>query len=78
MTLKDMLSDWHDWDGAEFAVAVSLGIMEDGYESYQKNKGTFWTANPLGDSLYQILQELVKMGLVEKRDEPDDQYRWKA
>ena len=78
MTLREKLHDWTDWDGAQFALAVTLGIVEDGHESWIANKGIFWSANPEGDRLYQLLQDLVKMGFLEKHDEPDDQYRWKG
>lgn len=78
MTLREKLRDWQDWDGAGFAVAVSLGIMEDGQDSWLKNKHVFWMANPLGDSLYQILQELVKSKVLEENRDPGElQYRWK-
>lgn len=75
-TLKEGLPDWTDWDGAAFKLAVTLGLMEDGQESWLKNKGTFWTSNPRESSLMLILQELVKAGILEHRTEPDVQYRW--
>lgn len=76
-TLREKLREWTDWDGTAFTLAVVLGIMEDGQESWLKNKGVFWSANPLGDALVKVLNELVGAGLLEHRSEPDSQYRWK-
>jgi hypothetical protein len=36
----------------------------------------FWTNNKVGNSLSQMLDLLVNIGILEKRDEPDFQYRW--
>lgn len=77
MTLKEKLSDWVCWEGAEFELAVALGLMEEGHESWIKHKGIFWTANPLGDALGRMLQDLAKVGVLEYRTEPDHEYRWK-
>lgn len=77
MTFREKLQDWTDWDGAQFALAVALGIMEDGPNSFQtKYKHVFWTANPLGDNLHKFLCALVELGILEQRSEPDDQFRW--
>lgn len=76
MTLREKLQDWTDWDVAGFALAVSLGIMEDGQESWLKNKSVFWSANPLGDNLHKFLCTLTELGILEQHGEPDDQVRW--
>lgn len=60
MTLKEKLSDWVDWDAAEFELAVNLGILEAGQESWLKNKGIFWSANRADDFLHGILQAFVR------------------
>ena len=78
MTLRERLKDWNDVDGAMFELAVILGIMPAGDESWIKNKGIFWSNNPLGTTLYEMLQGLVKAGVLEFRDEPDQQFRWKT
>jgi hypothetical protein len=77
MTLKERLQDWTDWDGAEFELAVALGILEAGQESWLKNKAIFWSANRTDDFLHAILQVFVRKGILEYRTEPDQQYRWK-
>lgn len=77
MTLKERLAEWTDWDGAAFELAVALGVMDGGHESWLKNKGIFWSSNPRESSFALILQELVKADILEYRTEPDQQYRWK-
>jgi hypothetical protein len=76
MTLKEKLSDWVDWDAAEFELAVTLGVLDGGQESWLKNKAIFWSANRADDFLHGILQAFVRAGILEYRTEPDQQYRW--
>lgn len=76
MTLKEKLADWVSWEGAEFELAVLLGLVEGGEESWLKNKGVFWTANPVSDTLSKTLQDLVKAGILEYRTDPDHEFRW--
>ena len=78
MTLRERLKDWVDWDEAMFFLAVALGIMPDGNESWFANKGLFWSSNPRESTLAEILQRLVKADILEYRQEPDQQYRWKS
>lgn len=75
--LKDRLAGWTDWAHASFELAVVLGIVEDGPESFLKNKGLFWTANPRESMLISLLQEMVNARVLEHRSEPDQQYRWR-
>lgn len=81
-TLKELLVEWTDFDYAAFQVGVVFGLWppegEDQASFRLKNKHVFWTNNPLGNALHQILNSLVKCGILERRDEPDLQYRWKG
>ncbi len=61
-----------------FSLAVVLGVMPDGKESWFKNKGLFWSNNPQESAFAEILQRLVKADVLEYREEPDQQYRWKS
>ena len=61
-----------------FSLAVVLGIVPDGSESWFANKGLFWSSNPREEYLAQMLQDLVHMGILEYHNDPDQQYRWKA
>ena len=74
-TLRHALHDWTDIDVAQFYLAVSLGIMQS-YVSFSQVKGAFWTDNPVANTLVEILDSLRKANILEKRDEPDYQYRW--
>jgi hypothetical protein len=75
MTFADDLADWTDWDCAGYAVGVTLGIFT-GDEERQSVKWIFWSANPLGEELANVLDALVRAGILEHRDEPEQQYRW--
>ncbi len=76
-TLKVLLGEWTDWDGAAYSLGVSLGLIPD-TQGRGAPKGVFWSNHPTGMMLYAMLDELVKHGVLEKRDEPDFQYRWNA
>jgi hypothetical protein len=80
-TLREALTNWTDFDGAEFVLAKCLGAMPDiewnpgdRTKPGASMKATFWTANLFGDSLAAILEHLVVMGAVEKNE--DGQFRW--
>ena len=74
-TLRDGLTEWTDWDVAGFSLAVCLGLMP-AQEGWGLTKPVFWSDNPIGNVLYQILDELVAIEVLERREEPDRQYRW--
>jgi hypothetical protein len=74
-TLSEALSDWADIDVAAHSLACCLGIFPFGaIDPFPK--WVYWTSNPLGDALVRTLDEYVVLGVLEKRDEPDLQYRW--
>lgn len=84
-SLQERLSDWHDWDGAAYEVGACLGFWPEfgappsaeGYhDSWHGVKGVMWSANPLGDAIYNFLEGLVAEGCLERREEPDIGYRW--
>ncbi|MFD5617547.1 hypothetical protein [Streptomyces yangpuensis] len=76
MDLSQELAEWTDWDGAAFVVGRSLGIFAEN-ETFTQVKGVFWTNNPLGNALHEVLLQLAAAGVLEHREEPDDiQFRW--
>lgn len=76
-SLRYRLTEWADFDVAEFHLAQVLGPFPD--EPFMRSvKYVFWTSNPLGDALTDVLTRLVEVGVLEFRDEPDRQYRWKV
>ncbi|HML23297.1 MAG TPA: hypothetical protein PKD09_16705 [Aggregatilinea sp.] len=74
LTLKEALLDWTDWDLAERYLAQCLGLMTPDV----KAKHVFWSNNPIGNMLTNVLEELTQQGILEKRDEPDFQFRWNS
>jgi hypothetical protein len=45
--------------------------------TFGHTKHVFWTDNKVGNLLYRILNDLVAAEILECRDEPDRQYRWR-
>jgi hypothetical protein len=77
--LRYRLSEWSDLDVAAFHLAQVLGLFPE--EPFMRSvKYVFWGSNPLGDALYDVLKRLVEVGVLEFRDDPeqDQQYRWKV
>ncbi|MEU9256719.1 MULTISPECIES: hypothetical protein [unclassified Streptomyces] len=77
MDLSEGLSGWTDWDGAAFVVGRSLGIFDESV-TFTQVKWVFWTDNSLGNALHEVLLQLVAAGVLERRDEPDEQFHWKG
>jgi hypothetical protein len=76
MTLRESLQDWTDIDVAAWRLAQVIGVIGSDKE-LRDIKWMFFSANPVGDALYRSLDELRMAGVLEKRDEPDFQYRWR-
>jgi len=76
VNLAERLPDWTDWDGAAFKLGQALGCFGEG--DFAAVKGVFWTDNRLGNGLHQALIALVEAGLLDRREEPDEQFRWRA
>jgi hypothetical protein len=78
-TLRENLTDWTDWDIAEYYLAVALGIMPteegDGEIFRLKAKHVFWTDNPVGVFLGGVLGELAELGVLDHDDE-EERFRW--
>jgi hypothetical protein len=77
MSLRDDLVDWTDWDWAAHILAQSLGLMEASPSSYGHAKHVYWSNHPVGNALYKALDAFVAAGFLERREEPDVQYRWR-
>ena len=74
--LKESLKDWTDCDVAEHGLAISLGLMDDSVSFSSNAKHVYWTTNAIGDNLHEALNLFVKAGFIERREEPDIQFRW--
>jgi hypothetical protein len=77
-TLRETLLNWTDADIAAYHLALCLGLMSVDVDFAVKAKHVFWTDNNIGNLLYQILEELAQQAVLEKRDEPDYQFRWNS
>lgn len=78
-TLKEKLKDWTDIDGAMYDVTVVLGLIDPEASPFATNaKHVFWSNHPVGSLAHKLLDEMTSLGILEKRDEPDFQYRWNA
>lgn len=75
-TLREELADWTDIEAAGAILARVLGVMDAQVNFQTDAKHVFHAVHPVGDALYRMLDELVAVGILEKRDEPDFQYRW--
>ncbi len=76
--LKETLSDWEDPDLTAYKLACALGIFppeDGGFNEFRNFKWMFWGANPFGDSLGGILDELVRIGVL-TYDESAMKYKW--
>ena len=76
MGLRDALADWTDWDVAAYELARALDLMGDGVRFHLEAKHVFWSNHPIGNMLYETLQRLDEVGVLQYREEPDHQYRW--
>jgi len=75
-TLRERLADWADVDIAQHHLGLLLGVlppMEEGEsegDHFRRCKSIFWSANGLGDALYEALDALAEAGLLERQ--PDE------
>ncbi|NYH42936.1 hypothetical protein HNR22_002663 [Micromonospora jinlongensis] len=76
MGLADALAEWTDVDGAQYELGRATGLFAD--RTFLQVKWVLWSSNPLGQALYDMLHALVRAGVLEYRDEPDHQFRWRT
>lgn len=58
MDLPKELAGWTDSDGAAYDVGRALGIFAE-HEGFTSLKWVFWSDNPVGRALHEILLQLV-------------------
>jgi hypothetical protein len=76
ISLKQSLSDWTDWDIAQYELAVVLGLIPEGADFVVETKHIFWSNHPLGRLLSAFLESLVDNDVLEF-DAEVCMYRWK-
>ncbi len=74
-TLKESIGEWTDWDVAAYRLGICLGLMPEA-RAFGAAKHVFWSNHPVGELLHSMLDRLTAQGTLEKRAEPDIQYRW--
>lgn len=73
-SLRRHLAGWHDVDYAEYLLAISIGLVTP-EQSFQTDvKWVFWSNNVVENKLRELLDDLVKLGFLEKNN--DLQYRY--
>ncbi len=75
LPLKHHLQDWLDIDIALFHLARCLGVLGPEIPSMAAAKWVFWSNNPTGNLLYQLLRNMEDAGVVEI-DHEDLKVRW--
>ncbi|WP_427886083.1 hypothetical protein ACQHIV_26360 [Kribbella sp. GL6] len=70
----DAMSQWVDWDVAAWLLARAIGVPLP--PTFTASKATFWTDNPAGNNLHDALLALHRAGILDRRDDPDEQFRW--
>ncbi len=75
-TIRELFQDWQDFDVAEYYFCCLLGLVEydESFDAFRENKGVFCTKNRMSDVLFDTLESLVALGILEKND--DIQYRY--
>lgn len=74
-TLQNSLRDWTDWDFAGFSLGICLGLWPPAPD-FGNAKHVSWSVHTLGDLLHDMRDSLTRAGVLERRKEPDIQYRW--
>jgi len=77
-TLRLALEEWTDLDVAAYDLGIAVGLIDPQRSPFStKAKHVFWSDNPVGNTLRDMLERLVTLGAIQRRDEPDvQQYRW--
>ena len=83
MSLKEKLTNWQDWDGAEYELGIALGLFDREKHPFSTSaKHVFWTDNPVGNALHACLEQLVVAGVLEGKGSNGDpelanvEFRW--
>jgi hypothetical protein len=78
LRIDELLKNWEDPDIAEYYLACLLGLTkyDTTYDEFRRTKGLYWTKNDVGDSLFEFLERLVALKVLEKDE--DSRYRWNS
>lgn len=81
--LSVALKEWTEIDVAAFHAGVALGIIPPNVSgktdyNFGGQKWVFWTENPIGSMLFDLLAKMTSAGILEQRPDDDQLYRWNA
>jgi hypothetical protein len=74
MSMREDLAEWRDWDVAAHSYGLAVGVF-DGATARQVRRVVL-SDNSLGSGLHAGVLALVEAGVLERREEPDEQFRW--
>lgn len=73
--LSTTLTDWTDWSLTSFRLGRAIGVYEtDGH--WDKVGSAIWIDNTVGAGLHEAVVALAESGVLERRDDPDPEFRW--
>ena len=77
MNLRELLDDWEDEDISGYYLACCLGFLsyDSSFTVFREAKHIFWTDNPTSRFLYEMLQKMAEIQMLEF-DDDKSQYRW--
>jgi hypothetical protein len=75
-TLKEKLKNWEDIDIVQHELGILLGIVDESKGSFAREyKWVYWSNNPVGNALHDILMNLVEIEFLEY-DEDEGKLRF--
>jgi hypothetical protein len=77
LTIQEMFKEWVDYDVAMYYLACLLGMMKYD-EDWPKAIGLFNTKNEMSDMFYELLERMVKGGILEEDVDQGRGYRWNS
>jgi hypothetical protein len=75
-TLKEELADLTDIDGAQDSLARCLGLLGPQTRFNVEAKHVYWTNNPVGQTLFNLLDRLAEIGVLEWSADGNYRVRW--
>jgi hypothetical protein len=77
MNLRELLKDWEDQDISAYYLACCLGLMnyDATFTNFRDSKHVFWSGNSISKFLYNSLNRMSKIGMLEFDGEKGF-YRW--
>ncbi len=71
--LRDELQTWVNADKASHILGRDIGVFDGTLNLYRL---TLFMPTPISTALYKMLNELVTAGVLERRDDPEIEFRW--